>query len=528
MDLTNLIKVLGSPSAYPFATDQIEVHQTHISVVFLAGPFAYKIKKPVNLNFLDFSTLDKRKFYCAEEVRLNRRLAPEVYLGVVPITAGPDGLEVEGRGEVVEWAVKMQRLPAAATLEKRLQRGEVGEDMVVALAQKVAAFHARAADGEHIAAFGRFEVVAGNARENFTQALPLIDTTVSQAVFTRLRNTMEELLPRLQPLIEARAARGVPRDTHGDLHLDHVYLFPDRPKPHDLLIIDCIEFNERFRYGDPVADMAFLVMDLGYHGRPDLADAFTEAYFQAAGDGEGRALLPMYTAYRAMVRAKVEGFELTEKEVPEAERRAALTRARAHWLLALGEVAEPRDKPCLLLIGGLPGTGKSTLARALAEQAGFALIRSDLVRKELAGLPSMAAVPPQLRDLIYGPVWTERTYAECCHWAEQKLFEGQRVLVDANFRRADQRQPFLTLARQLGVPLLFLHCHADEKLVRQRLAQRQADASDADWRVYQQLANQWEAGTSSVPRHDWPIDTSGTTQQSLKRALGVLKEQRIF
>ena len=173
----------------------------------------------------------------------------------------------------------------------------------------------------------------------------------------------------------------MPRDTHGDLHLDHVYLFPDRAPPADLVIIDCIEFNERFRFADPVADMAFLVMDLAFHGRRDLARAFADAYFRASGDEEGRALLPFYTAYRAAVRGKVEGMELAEREVPEAERAAALVRARAHWLLALGELEEPGRRPCLVLVGGLPGTGKSTLARGLAEQAGFTVIRSDLVRR---------------------------------------------------------------------------------------------------------------------------------------------------
>src|SRR5438034_1293400 len=178
----------------------------------------------------------------------------------------------------------------------------------------------------------------------------------------------------------------MPRDTHGDLHLDHVYLFPEKKPPADLVIIDGIEFNERFRYSDPVADMAFLVMDLRFHGYHDLAQAFADAYFQAAGDEQGRTLLPFYTAYRAAVRGKVEGFELLEKEIPAAERAAALERARAHWLLALGELEQPAQKPCLVLVGGLPGTGKSTLAQGLAQRAGFQVIRSDVVRKQLAGL----------------------------------------------------------------------------------------------------------------------------------------------
>ncbi len=185
-------------------------------------------------------------------------------------------------------------------------------------------------------------------------------------MLTKLRELTEQQLAQLGPLIEARAERGSPCDTHGDLHLDHVYRFPDRPPPESLAIIDCIEFNERFRFADPVADMAFLCMDLRFHAQPDLAKTFADAYFTAAGDGEGRALLPFYTAYRAAVRGKVEGFELREAEVPAEEKASALARARAHWLLALGQLEAPARRPCLVLIGGLPGTGKSTLAACCA------------------------------------------------------------------------------------------------------------------------------------------------------------------
>jgi aminoglycoside phosphotransferase family enzyme len=206
------------------------------------------------------------------------------------------------------------------------------------LAGRIASFHAGAEKGEHISTFGSWAVVAGNARENFEQSKAQVGVALSQAVFDRLGILTEQQLARLRPLIEERARRGVPRDTHGDLHLDHVYFFPDRPVPDDLVVIDCIEFNERFRFADPVADMSFLVMDLRLHGRDDLAQAFAEAYFHAAGDEEGRALLPLYTSYRAAVRGKVEGMEFAEREVPEGERSAALARARGHWLLALAEL----------------------------------------------------------------------------------------------------------------------------------------------------------------------------------------------
>lgn len=399
MELARLIAALADPAAYPrsLGVEAVEVRQTHISAVFLAGPFAYKLKKPLDLGFLDYSTLERRRYFCEQEVRLNRRLAPAVYLGVVPVTADAAGVRMEGHGEIIDWAVKMVRLPDEAMLRERLRRGELGREPLEALARRLAAFHARAEAGPAVAAYGRFEVVAGNARENFDQAAPHVGTTLSRAVFERLRSLTEAALAGLRPLIEARAARGVPRDGHGDLRLDHIYLFPDRAPPGDLVIIDCIEFNDRFRCADPMADIAFTVVDLIHHGRRDLAAAFADAYFRAAGDVEGRALLPFYTAYRTAVRGKVEGMELAEPEVPEAERSAALVRARAHWLLALSELESPSRRPCLVLIGGLPGTGKTTLARGLAGRAGFDVIRSDLVRKELAGLSRVRGLLPPSR-----------------------------------------------------------------------------------------------------------------------------------
>jgi aminoglycoside phosphotransferase family enzyme/predicted kinase len=519
MELARLIEALANAAAYSHPVERVEVRQTHISAVFLAGDYVYKIKKPVNLGFLDFSTLQRRHHFCEEEVRLNRRLAPEVYLGVVPVSHTGQEVKMEAPGDVVEWAVKMKRLPQEATLQQRLERGQVSVGAVEALAHKVASFHARAEAGGHIAAFGRLEVVARNARENFDQAAPQVGTTLSRAVWERLRALTEAALTRLQPLIEARADRGVPRDTHGDLHLDHVYLFPDRKPPTDLVIIDCIEFNQRFRFADPVADMAFLVMDLLFHQRQDLARAFAEAYFRAANDDEGKALLPFYTAYRAAVRGKVEGFELVEKEVPEAERVGALARAQAHWLLALGQLEEPDQRPCLVLVGGLPGSGKSTLAQGLAKRANLCLIRSDLVRKELAGLPTREPASAPFGEGIYTPAWTERTYAECLRRAERALFEGKRVVVDASFGAEKRRRAFLELAARLRVPGIFLLCRADPETARLRLANRRGDASDAGWAIYQRAAERWEEPGPWAREALHEVSTVGPQEQTLARAL---------
>ncbi len=526
MELTPLIEALSRPSAYPGldAGEPIEVHQTHISVVFLAGPHAYKVKKPVVFGFLDFRTLDARRRDCEQEVRLNRRLAPRTYHGVVPITADGSGVRVDGPGEVVEWAVAMERLPEAAMLGSRLRRGEVGQAQVEALARRLADFHAEAENGPQIAEFGRFSVVSHNAIENFEQAESHVGTTLSRVVFDRLRALTDRSLCQLRPLIDDRARRSIPRDGHGDLRLDHIYLFPDREKPDDLVIIDCIEFAERFRYADPVADMAFLVMDFIRHGRRDLGRHFAGAYFHESGDTDGPALLPFYTAYRAAVRGKVDGMLATESEVPPQDRAEALVRARSYWLVALGELEVPCHRPCVVLISGLPGVGKSTLARKLAEHAGFSIVRSDLVRKELANLSGDESGPSPFGEGIYTPEWTHRTYDECLRRMAVHLFEGERVLVDASFGNEEHRRLFLNTAACWGVPAVLLICEAEPEVIRSRLSNRRGDASDADWAIHQQAAARWEPPGSLTQRSVCRVNTGGGAEESLAMALRILRD----
>jgi aminoglycoside phosphotransferase family enzyme/predicted kinase len=528
MELPRLIEALSSPAAYPYPADSIEVHQTHISVVFLAGPFAYKVKKPVALGFLDFSTSAKRAFFANEEVRLNRRLAPSVYLGVVPICQVGENLKIEGSGEPIDWAVKMTRLPDESRLLNKVQRGEVDRGVIELFAERIAGFHASAAAGEAISAYGRFEVVARNARDNLAQASSLVGTTICSAVFDRVASLTERALAGLRPLIDARAERGVTRDTHGDLRLDHLYYFPERRPPEDVIVVDCIEFNESFRYADPIADMAFLAMDLIFHGRRDLADAFREAYLRAARDDEGRALLLFYTAYRAAVRGKVEGIKLSEQEIPLEEREAAQENARSHWLLALGELESPNKRPCLVLMMGLPGCGKSTLARGLAERAGFVVLRSDLVRKELAGLGPTFRASAAFETGIYSAEQTERTYAECVKRAEGLLLEGRRVIVDATFREDGRRRTFLALARRRCIPALALHCRADLFSIRKRLEERQGDVSDADWQVLVDVERRWEPLGEQTSPSTKTISNNGPQELALQQALEALRELQVY
>jgi aminoglycoside phosphotransferase family enzyme/predicted kinase len=515
-----LIGCLARASAFPPPCDSVEIRQTHVSIVALAGPVVYKIRKPVDLGFLDFSNLEKRRLDCLEEVRLNRRLARNVYIGVVPITRFAEGIRVEGEGEPIEWAVKMRRLPDDASLLALLDRGKLTASLLGSVAERIAGFHEQA----RCSGDGGFDTVASNARENFEQTALDVGTTVTEGVFAAVRALTEQCLMRLRPLIEARARRGVWCDGHGDLRLEHVYSFPHALPPDDIVVIDCVEFSQRFRHGDPVLDIAFLVMELLFRGRDDLARDFADAYFRASGDEEGRELLAFYIAYRSVVRAKVRGIELREREISAARRSSSLAKARAHFLLALRVLEAPAHRPALILIGGLPGTGKSTLARDVAERAEFEVIRSDAVRKELAGLAPGTSAAGDWGAGIYTLEWTERTYDECLQRAENALLEGNRVIVDASFASESLRTRFIDAGRGLSVPVIWFVCQATPQTVRERLAQRRGDVSDADFAIYERARLSWEpAGpTSAAVRIE--IDTERSAADALARAMSALSE----
>jgi len=341
-------------------------------------------------------------------------------------------------------------------------------------------------------------------------------------VFERIRELTEQSLNRLQPIFERRVSSGKIRDTHGDLRLDHVYLFPDKSPPEDVVILDCIEFNERFRFADPIADMAFLVMDLKYHGRRDLAQLFSEAYLDAAGEEDGKELVPFYTAYRAVVRAKVEGMKAAESEVPDSEKQTAVSQAKAHWLLALAELEQPGKRPCLILIGGPPGAGKSTLSQALAREANFEVLRTDVIRKELADIDENP------ESGIYTPEWNERTYAECGRRAQELLFRGRRVIIDASFREEANRKRYFQLAEKCGVSSLLFMCRVSPEIARERIQQRKNDASDADWEVFQKALRSWESASPDTMRATREILTDGSRQEALEQSLRILREHELF
>jgi aminoglycoside phosphotransferase family enzyme/predicted kinase len=473
---------------------------------------------------VSYGTLERRRHFCEEEVRLNRRLAREVYLGIVPVTRHGMRLQADGSGEVIEWAVKMKRLPDAATLRAHLARGDVGLGALEELAGRLAQFHAGADSGSHVSACASFEAIAQNARENFDQSATQVGTALSQSTFDRLKVRTEEALARHREMIDDRARRGIPRDTHGDLRLDHVYWFPGRDPPDNWIIVDCIDFNERYRYADPVADVAFLTMELSLEGKRDFARSFVDSYIRASVDQEGRSLLSFYMAYRAAVRGKVEGIKLAQPEISQSQRSLAAAQARALWLFALAELEDPLRRPCMVLVAGLPGSGKSSLARALAPPLRFVVIRSDEVRKDLAGRGGQIPSPAAFGEGIYAPAWDEHTYAECLRRAEALIFDGQRVLVDASFRKETERRRFLDAASRWGITGCLLLCRAAPNVIRSRLERRRDDPSDADRLIFDEVARRWDDLSPDTRKMTREVATGGSIEHSLAQAIEVLKD----
>jgi aminoglycoside phosphotransferase family enzyme len=328
-ELPELVQALLDPKAYPDPTEKIELIQTHISYVFLAGDYVYKVKKPVDMGFLDFTTLEKRLFYCQKEIELNRRLCHDAYLGVVPITSDNGRITIDGRGEVEEYAVKMRRLPQEAMMDVLLTKNKVTPEMVAEVAGTVAGFHRRAETSDAINAFGNLDMVTKTTLdENFGQTAKYAGTIISREKYQHLKDQTGSYLRNNAALFGKRVTDGKIRDCHGDLHAAHI-CFGDK-----ICIYDCIEFIDRLRYVDVAADVAFLAMDLDHYGRPDLSESFINAYIKESGDEELRQLLDFYKSYRAYVRGKVACFQYDNPHISDEEREKTIATARSYFELA--------------------------------------------------------------------------------------------------------------------------------------------------------------------------------------------------
>jgi len=483
-----VVEALRHPRAYPHPVERVSVIQTHVSVVLLAGEFVYKLKKPVHFAFVDMSRLPERLHFCREEVRLNRRLSPDLYLGVVPITEGADGIRVGGDGAPLEYAVHMRRLPEDRMMDRLLERGALGRPMVERLAELIADFHARAETGPAISRHGSPEAVRALWEEHFAQTARFVGRTLSRFQDALLRATVHAWLTRKHGELSARVAAGRIRDVHGDLRTSSVCF------TEPIQVFDCLDFSARFRCSDVASEVAFLAMDLTLKGEASLAIAFARRYVQRSGDAGVEALLPFYACYRACVRGKVEGLRAGEGEVPARQRAAAARVARRSFALAC-RYAREDPPPLLLVVCGLSGTGKSTLASALAESLGCVRVASDVVRKELHHLAPEEHRPAPVGEGLYAEEATRATYAALAARGGRWLAGGRSVVLDATFQRRWQQALAVELARAQGALLFFLELRAPDSAIRRRLRARAHDVravSDADWAVYRAQKAAWE------------------------------------
>jgi aminoglycoside phosphotransferase family enzyme/predicted kinase len=532
IDFATMLNMLSRPEAFPAALPDdkpVTVIQTHASAVLLAPERVYKLKKPKNFGFFDFSTPALRRHFCGEEVRLNRRLTPHEYLGVAPVLAfsggrfrfGPTfapgevpmpGTSLEG-GYVVDYAVVMVRLPDEAMLEYLVRAGTASPTLLKEIAQRVAAFHATSCTDEHITSFGSLEVIRGNWEENFEQMRPYIGHTIDVTTYDQIAGYIRSFMEQRSSLFDNRVREGRIRDCHGDLRLQHVYVLEGQKsdtaqQSPRLAFLDGIEFNERFRFSDVTGEVAFLTMELEAASRCDLARAFVDGYVAASGDQALRELLPFYSCYRACVRGKVLSFQVDEPEVPASQREAACQQAASLFALAASYTSGP-TRPTLTLVGGLMGTGKSTLALSLQHELGWTLFSSDTVRKGLAHLDPTEPRANGYGQGLYSQQWTARTYDALLTEARAALAHGRSVLIDASFMQRADRQAAAREAAAYGANAIFVECTCPKEVALKRLAQRwrvrigeckgtveaASRASDARPALYDAQCAAWEAHT---------------------------------
>lgn len=451
-------------TALPQPADIVE---THISWVLLTGDFAYKIKKAVNFGFLDFSTLEKRRHYCEEELRLNRRLSPRLYLAVVAITGNADAPIWDSTGSAIEYAVKMRRFPQAAQLDVMLADGALLPTHIDAIARRIAAFHQSTAIAGPDSPYGSPLAVHQPTRQNFAQMRPKLIDAADLEKLRHLEAWSEGEFHRLEATFSQRKQQGCIRECHGDLHLANLALFEGESAP-----FDCIEFNANLRWIDIISEIAFLTMDLHDKKRPDLAWRLLNAYLEQTGDYQGLALLRYYLAYRALVRAKVACLR-SESAIAEG---AALEVCREY--LNLAESFTLPTHPAIIITHGLSGSGKTTVARELATQ-GAIRIRSDIERKRLYGLTADARSGSGLDDGLYTAQGRQRTYAKLAELAQAIIAAGYPVIVDAAFLKRAERIAFQRIAAENRAPYAILDFQAPVEILRQRIRQRAQAGTDA-------------------------------------------------
>jgi aminoglycoside phosphotransferase family enzyme/predicted kinase len=516
-----LLAFLLEPRSYRHCPKRVRLIQTHASYVLIAAPYVYKVKKPVNLGFLDFSTLENRRHFSEREVILNRRLCQGIYLGVVPISLNAGRLAFGLRGDAVEYAIKMRKLQDRYFTLGLLQRDRVGTEDLDRVVSKLKAFYEGQRPTEEVTMWGRIKKLKISTDENFRQTEAFIGSTLSRPAFEAIRLYTENFYNRNAKLFDSRIRKQWIRDCHGDLHLEHVHLAPKR-----LSIYDCIEFNDRFRYIDVANDIAFLAMDFDYHGRSDLSRYFIARLADALGDSGMLGLMDVYKCYRAYVRGKVESLRQDEVDVSDSERRESRARAARYFRLAL-QYAVCGSEPRVVVLMGRVGSGKSTLASALGRELGWDIFSSDQARKELAGLPLYTRGGPTVRRRLYSQTTTRKTYVALLRNARKQVKERRSLILDATFSRCHYRDQLRQQLDRAGVAYCFVEAQASEETSKKRLEARERKArelSDARLEDFEMLNRSYEPPLELDLQHRITVGTEHSLEATVAETLKALTE----
>ena len=496
----SLILALQNPDLYDHPVTDFQVLETHISWVILTGDYAYKIKKPMDFGFLDFSTLERRRHFCEEELRLNRRLAEALYLDVLPITGSADAPVIGGNGEAIEYAIRMRQFRQEELLDARQERGELKPELLTTLARQVADFHDQlpaVADGKPL---GTPDAVYAAMQENFDQIRPMLSDQALLAQLDNLEDWTRTTFERHRELVAHRREQGFVRECHGDLHLANITVFNNQ-----VTVFDGIEFNEPFRWIDIINDLAFLLMDLESRRENGLANQVLNTYLEYRGDFDGLTLLPLYKTYRALVRAKIALFTLGNPSLSDTERAGLQQRYADYANLAESYTEIPNH--FLLATTGLSASGKTCVSAAMASELGLVRLRSDIERKRLFGLRPLDQSRSPEGGNIYTPEATAQTYQRLADLAAHLLEAGLSVIVDAASLRVAERTLIAEVAENHCVPFALLHCEAPEALRREWVRKRQGDASEATEELLDAQQTWWEPLTQDEKSHTVHIHT---------------------
>ena len=493
MNEDELVTILSDKNLYPEKPDSIHVIQTHISIVILTGKHAYKFKKPVNFGFLDFGTLEKRKFYCEEEVRLNRRLSPEIYLGIVELKKNPEDGKISlhekenGNGKIFEYGIKMKQLSEDNLMSLLIKKEKITIQTIKDIVKILVKFYNSAETNNKILGYGTVEMFRKNTDENFDQTENMIGRTITAEQFKTIKNATENFYRKNVWLFEKRIREDKIRECHGDLHSGNIFI------DNKIHIFDCIEFNKRFRYSDIAADIAFLAMDLDYLGRSDLSKELVELFTKESKDYDILKIINFYKCYRAYVRAKVTAFLISDPAINEKKKEDARTESAKYFDLAekyaktMENCPVTFKRPLLIISSSCSGEGKSYILKPLSTMLGLDYISTDTTRKEFFKVEPDAKIHTDYGSQIYSSENRQKIYNLMLNRAEELIKSGKGCILDATFIRKDLRAKAMDIAKRLNADFIIIHPYLDKDIAKKRILSRMTNTnnpSDAKWDTY--------------------------------------------